>query len=63
MASLKVSDVLRPYNGEGDILEWWINKMELVAKLRDLKDLQNIIPLFLEGLFFFFLGLIRIKWY
>lgn len=48
MSSLKITDVLRPFDGEGDIIEW-LNKIELVAKLRDLKDLHNVIPLFLEG--------------
>lgn len=44
----KVTDLLQTFNGEGDVVEW-LNKVELVAKLREIKDLENIIPLFLTG--------------
>ena len=46
--SLRLTDLVRMYDGRGDILEW-LNKLELVAKLRGLDRLENVIPLFLEG--------------
>lgn len=47
-SNLKISDVLRPFDGEGDIIEW-LNKVELIAKLRKLTELETVIPLFLEN--------------
>jgi hypothetical protein len=46
--NLKISDVMRPYDGQGDIIQW-LTKVELVAKLRGFTDLAAVIPLFLEG--------------
>ena len=48
MASIRVSDVVRPFSGEGDIVQW-IEKLEVVAKLREIKDVAALMPLFLEG--------------
>ena len=47
--SLRLTDLVRMFDGRGDILEW-LNKLELVAKLRGLDKLENVIPLFFEGL-------------
>ena len=40
--------VLKPYNGEGDIMAW-LAKVELVAKLTKTSDVASLIPLYLEG--------------
>lgn len=47
-SSIKLSDVLQPYDGHGDIAQW-LNKVELVASLKGIEDLATIVPLFLEG--------------
>ena len=47
-SAVKITDLVRPYNGDGDIVEW-LNKFELVAKLKEIKETENIVPLFLEG--------------
>lgn len=46
--SLKCSDLISLYNGEGDFTEW-VKKMELVAKLQKIGELENFLPLFLCG--------------
>jgi len=46
--SVKLSDVLEPFNGEGDIVEW-LKKINLVVKLQKLGDSAAIIPLLLKG--------------
>ena len=46
--SMKLSDVVKPFNGEGDICAW-LQKVELVAKLTKVTDLATFIPLYLEG--------------
>jgi hypothetical protein len=46
--NLKVSDLLRAFNGEGDVIQW-LTKIELVAELKGAKDLSQLLPLFLEG--------------
>ena len=47
MASLavKITDLVRPYNGDGDIVEW-LNKVELVVKLKEIKETESIFPCF-----------------
>ena len=45
---VKITGLVRPYNGDGDIVEW-LSKFELVAKLREIKLTESIVPLFLEG--------------
>ena len=46
--NLRLTDLLRPFDGQSDVLEWF-NKLELVARVRGLENLENVIPLFLEG--------------
>lgn len=43
-----IEKVIRPYNGEGDIMAW-LSKLELVAKLTKIENMANLIPLYLEG--------------
>ena len=47
-SAVKITDLVRPYNGDGDIVEW-LNKFELIAKLREIKETESTVPLFLEG--------------
>ena len=47
-SSVRLTDLVRTFDGRGDILEW-LNKLELVSKLRNITDLESVIPLFLEG--------------
>lgn len=47
-SSVKVTDLVRQFDGNGDIVEW-LNKFELVVSLRDIKDSHTVVPLFLEG--------------
>ena len=42
------SDIVKQYDGESDFLEW-VEKLELVAKLQKVKELENFLPLFLTG--------------
>ena len=47
MASIKISDLIQPFAGEGDIVQW-LDRLTLVSKR--LKDsLADVMPLFLEG--------------
>ena len=49
MADDRITSVLKPFNGEGDVTAW-LSKVELVVKLTKKKtDLAAIIPLYLEG--------------
>ena len=48
MASLRIGDIVKCFNGDGDIAIW-INKLKMVARIQKLGDLQDIIPLFLDG--------------
>jgi hypothetical protein len=45
---VKLTDVVRKYNGEDDVVAW-LDRLELVAGLQEISDLAPIIPLFLEG--------------
>ena len=45
---VKIVDILRPFDGTSDVIEWF-NKVELVAKLRNVQNLESVVPLFLEG--------------
>ena len=40
--------MIKPFTGEGDI-QAWLAKVELVAKLTDIKHVECLIPLYLEG--------------
>ena len=46
MGDLKMQDILRCYDGTGDVVAW-LEKIKLVAELRKTKDLSLVIPLFL----------------
>ena len=46
--SIKCTDVIQPYNGDSDCAEW-LRKVELVAKLQSIDELDRFIPLFLAG--------------
>ncbi len=48
LPAVRVSDIVQCFNGEGDVVQW-IEKLELVAELRGITDVQKILPLFLEG--------------
>ena len=41
-------DVIPPFSGEGDVVEW-IKKVKLVVKQQKVQDLVSFIPLFLHG--------------
>lgn len=44
--SIKYTDLIEKYDGEGDFSEW-LAKLEFVAKLQKIEDLENFFPLFL----------------
>ena len=46
--SLKVTDVLNRFNGDGDV-SVWLKQAHLAKSLLKLKDLAVVIPLFLDG--------------
>ena len=46
--SIKCSEVIQPYNDDADCAEW-LRKVELVAKLQSIDDLEKFVPLFLTG--------------
>ena len=46
--SIKYSDVIPPFDGSADFGEW-IAKVELVASLQEVKNLEKFFPLFLTG--------------
>ena len=46
--SVKFADLIRQYDGTGDFLEW-LEKLELVAALQNVADLEKFLPLFLSG--------------
>ena len=46
--SLKVTDVLNQFNGDGDV-SVWLKQAHLAKHLLKLKDLAVVIPLFLDG--------------
>lgn len=48
MAGMRICDVVRPFNGEGDVVAWFA-KLERVTKLRGDENVAAIVPLFLEG--------------
>ena len=48
MSSVRISDVIKIYDGSGDVVQW-IQKVELVAKLQKIDDLTEFLPLFLSG--------------
>ena len=46
--NVKFSDLIKSYDGTGDFLEW-VQKLELVAEFQKITELQNFLPLFLNG--------------
>ena len=44
----KVSDMVKVFSGEGDVCAW-LQKVELVAKLTQVKNVAAFLPLYLEG--------------
>ena len=45
---VKFGDLIRQFDGTGDFLEW-VDKLELVAGLQGITDLEKLLPLFLTG--------------
>lgn len=47
---IKLTDVVKSYDGEGDIAEWW-TRFEIIAKLQSYtgEDMVSLIPLLLQG--------------
>jgi hypothetical protein len=55
--SVKFGDLIRQFEGSGDF-SVWLQKLELVAQLQEVKNLQSFLPLFLsEGAFAVYQGL------
>ena len=48
MTTIKLTDVVRRFDGSGDVVVW-LERLEMVAELQKLGDLSVVIPLFLEG--------------
>lgn len=46
--TVKFTDIIKMYDGEGDFLEW-LRKLQLVAKMQKVTDLTSFLPLFLSG--------------
>lgn len=54
--SIKVSDLIRQYSGQGNILEW-IQKLEMVASMQKIENLASFLPMFLtDGAFSVYQG-------
>lgn len=47
-AQLRLSDIVSAFDGSSDFDEW-VNKVELVAELQNVKKLETFVPLFLSG--------------
>lgn len=45
---VKLTDLVRPFDGHGDIVKW-LDKLQLVARMKGIEELASTIPLFLEG--------------
>ena len=45
---IEASRSIKTFDGDGDIVAW-LSKVELVAKLSGVKDVAQLVPLFLEG--------------
>ena len=48
MANIKLTDVVRPFDGTSCVIEW-LEKFELITKLKKTEDLHIVLPMFLEG--------------
>ena len=47
-SQLRLSDIVSAFDGKSDFNEW-VNKVELVAELQNVKKLETFVPLFLSG--------------
>lgn len=47
-SEVRLTDLVRTYDGTGDVCVW-ISKFELVAKLKKIENLAQVLPLFLDG--------------
>lgn len=46
---MKLSNtVIKPFHSEGDMVAW-LKKVQLVARLHEIKDVASLLPLYLEG--------------
>ena len=46
----EMREVMKAFSGEGDSdVSTWLKKVKLVAKIKKVNDLENFIPLYLEG--------------
>ena len=43
--SLKYTDIISQFDGNGNFPEW-LDKLELVAKLQNVKNMESFLPLF-----------------
>ena len=48
MANIRVSDIVQPYAGEGDVVQW-LDKLTLVVKRLKNTSVADVLPLFLDG--------------
>ena len=48
MTTVKLQDIIRSFNGEGDVVEW-LKKIKLVCKMQKIENIASLIPLFLQG--------------
>ena len=46
--TIKLHEVVKCFNGDEDV-STWLEKFELVASLRKMENLEEVLPLFLEG--------------
>ena len=46
--NVKITDVVEPCDGSGDIIEW-LNKFQLILKLKNITKEESVLPMFLEG--------------
>jgi hypothetical protein len=46
--SLKYTDIVSQFDGSGNFSEW-LAKLEMVAKLQNVKNMESFLPLFLSG--------------
>lgn len=45
---MATTDIMRTCDGTKNIVEW-LDKFELLVKLRDIKQVETMLPMFLEG--------------
>lgn len=47
--AVRFSDIIRQFNGDGDDFAEWVEKLEFVASLQGVTDMEKFLPLFLSG--------------